>query len=181
MNEYDSPNYAEYVYDRKNEGNFKKIKTLAILGYVLVSAAAFIALATTLVWLIAVLPIFIWMMVYFTWGFISFDYYYEFNHGEMEFGKVHSGKGGRRRRPVLKIRVKEAKRAEAYKDGANLSGAYKLYDFSESQSSDKRIIIFFEENGKEAAVIFEATAKVARLIASYCKGAASLKEKSFHG
>ena len=34
MNEYDSPNFFEYVYDVKNEGKVKRYRALAILGYI---------------------------------------------------------------------------------------------------------------------------------------------------
>ena len=56
-----------------------------------------------------------------------------------------------------------------------------VYDFSESQSSDKRIIIYFNDSGKSAAVIFEGTARIAKLIASFCQNGASLKGEVLHG
>lgn len=182
MNEYDSPNFAEYVYDRKNEGKVKKIRTAAICGYVLFGAGAAAILASFFPWGIAILPIFIWMLVYFTWGFVSHDLYYEFNHGQMEFGAVRVTKNGRRRRPRLKLVVKEASLAKVYKPGEDsLDGIEKVYDFSESQTSDKRIILFFNDGGKSAAVIFEGTARVAKLIASFCQNGTALKGEILHG
>lgn len=203
MNEYDSPNFAEYVYDRKNEGKVKIMKSVAIAVYVLFAAGIFAVLcALQLFWFVAVLPIFTWMLVYFTWGFISYDYYYEFKHGEMEFGAVRQSKNGRRRRPMLKLSVKAATLAKVYSEddakhlatkssaAANgndkavetaLPAVEKLYDFSESKSSDKRIILYFNDGGKSAAVIFEGTARIAKLIASFCQNGASLKGAQLHG
>lgn len=183
MNEYDSPNYAEYVYDRKNEGKLKLAKNIAICGYALFAASVFAILcAFQLFWFIAVLPIFTWMLVYFTWGFISYDYYYEFKHGEMEFGGIRVTKNGRRRRPKLKLQVKEATLAKVYNPTEDKTeGLEKVYDFSESQSSDKRIILYFNDGGKSAAVIFEGTARIAKLVASFCPNGASLKGEVLHG
>lgn len=183
MNEYDSPNFAEYVYDRKNEGKLKLMKNIAICGYALFAGGIFAVLcAFQLFWFVAVLPIFTWMLVYFTWGYISYDYYYEFNHGQMEFGAVRVTKNGRRRRPKLKLVVKEASLAKVYNPGEDsLDGIEKVYDFSESQTSDKRIILFFNDGGKSAAVIFEGTARVAKLIASFCQNGTALKGEILHG
>ena len=183
MNEYDSPNFAEYVYDRKNEGKLKIMKSVAIAVYVLFAAGIFAVLcALQLFWFIAVLPIFTWMLVYFTWGLISYDYYYEFKHGEMEFGGIRVTKNGRRRRQMLKLSVKEATLAKVYNpEEDKTEGLEKLYDFSESQASDKRIIIYFNNSGKSAAVIFEGTARIAKLVASFCPNGAALKGEVLHG
>ena len=183
MNEYDSPNFAEYVYDRKNEGKLKLKKTLAILFYILFAGGVFAVLcAIQLFWLIAILPIFTWMLVYFTWGLVNYDYYYEFKHGVMEFGNVKSTKNGRRRRPKLTVQVKEATLAKVYDPQTDSTAELaKVYDYSESQASDKRIIVYFNNNGKSAAVIFEGTAKVAKLVASFCPNGATLKGAVLHG
>lgn len=183
MNEYDSPNYAEYVYDRKNEGKVKMMKVVAICCYVLFFAVVFAVLcAIPLYPVIAILPIFTWMLVYFTWGLVSYDYYYEFNHGTMEFGRIRVTKNGRRRRPKLTVQVKEASLAKVYKPGEDsLDGLETVYDLSESQSSENRIIMYFNDGGKSAAVIFEGTARIAKLVASFCPNGATLKGQTLHG
>ena len=181
MNEYDSPNYAEYVYDRKNEGKLKLAKTLAKCGYALFALTVFAVLcANNLFWYVALLPIFTWMLVYFTWGLINYDFYYEFKHGVMEFGRVRSTKNGRRRIPKLTVFVKDASLAKQYAQGEEAEVEV-VYDYSESQSSENRIIMYFEKDGKKCAVIFEGTARVAKLIASFCSGGASLKGLTLHG
>ena len=183
MNDYDSPNYAEYVYDRKNEGKVKTMKMVAISGYVLFFAAVFAVLcAIPLYPVIAVLPIFTWMLVFFTWPLVSYDYYYEFKHGTMEFGRIRVTKNGRRRRPKFTVSVKEATLAKVYNpEEDTLVGLAKVYDLSESQTSDKRIIIYFNDGAKPAAVIFEGTARVAKLVASFCPNGATLKGQELHG
>ena len=183
MNEYDSPNFTEYVYDVKNEGKVKLYRTLAVIGYILFAAAYFIvACSIPLYPIIAVLPIFVWMLVFFTWGLVAYDCYFVFNHGEMEFGTVKTGKNGRRRKKKLSLTVKNARAARLYDaTDAELASVKRLYDFSESNTSDKRIVIFFDEGGVSSAVVFEGTAKAAKLIASFCEGGKELKGLTLHG
>ena len=182
MNEYDSPNFFEYVYDVKNEGKVKRYRALAILGYIAFAVIyCIVAFSISLYTIIAVLPIFIWMLIFFTWGFVCYDCYYEFNHGEMEFGTVRVTKRGRRRSAKLKMNVKLASAACVYTPDVDLSAVKRIYDFSESPNSDKRIVMFFNADGVPAAVIFEGTARIAKLIASYCDGAKSLKGEILHG
>ena len=183
MNEYDSPNFFEYVYDVKNDGKTKLLRTAAIALYIAFAAVYFIvACSIPLYPIIAVLPIFIWMLVFFTWGLVCYDFYYEFKHGDIEFGTVRVTKNGRHRRKKLAINVKNAREARVYdKNDAELLQVKKIYDFSESQSSDKRIVIFIDVDGVYSAIIFEGTAKIAKLIASYCDGAKSLKGEILHG
>ena len=79
MNEFDSPNYAEFSYDVKSEGKVRTMRIMAILGY-----AAFLLLyflicyATRMIPVFAIAPIFTWILVFFTWSYVKYDYYFEF-------------------------------------------------------------------------------------------------------
>ena len=184
MSEYDSPNFAEFAYEVKNEGKIKVLRRIAIAGYVLFGLAYFIiACAFQLYPVIAIMPLFVRILVFFTWGYVCYDNYFEFNHGEMEFGTTrNAGKNGKKKRPILNLTVKNARAARLYRpEDEEIASVQKIYDFSESQSSDKRIVIFFEKDGVPSAVIFEGTSKVANLIARFCEGGASLKGEKLHG
>ena len=63
----------------------------------------------------------------------------------------------------------------------SLAAAKKVYDFSETMYSDKRIFILFRNEGVPTAVIFEGTAKIAKMVASFCNGAEALKGEVLHG
>ena len=101
----------------------------------------------------------------------------------LELGTVKVNKKGvRRKNPQVSIHVKEALFASLYDANSDdLKTAEKVYDLSEFQSSDKRILIIFEKDGKRCAAIFEGTAKVANLIASFCENGKSLKGQILHG
>ena len=184
MNEFDSPNYAEFSYEVKNEGKVKAMRMLAIAGYILFVAAYFlICYITRVIPAFAIAPIFTWILIFFTWNLVKFDYYFEFKTGMLELGKITGGKKGRKNQPILTVHVKDAVFIAPF-EGAHaerLSEAKKIYDLSASQTSDKRIIILFEEKGETSAVIFEGTARIANLLTSFCPNTVDLKGKQLHG
>ena len=183
MNEFDSPNYAEYSYDVKSEGRVRTLRIMAILGY-----GAFLLLyflvcyATRMIPVFAIAPIFTWILVFFTWGYVKYDYYFEFKTGMLELGRIVGGKKGRKRQPKLTIHVKEAKFIGPYPEYADkVKEAEIVYDFSSSKESNDRIIILFNKDGKQACAIFEGTAKIANLLTSFCSNTVGLKGKTLHG
>lgn len=184
MNEFDSPNYAEFSYDVKNEGKIKTKRTIAIIGYVLFVVAYFlVCYISRLIPAFAISPLITWILIFFTWSLVSYDYYFEFKTGMLELGKITGGKKGRKKQPTLTIHVKDADFIAPF-DGEHtekLKEAETIYDFSASQNSDKRIIILFKKDGKRCAAIFEGTARIANLLASFCPNATDIKGKAFHG
>lgn len=184
MNEFDSPNYTEFSYEAKAEGKIKIMRILAIIGYVAFVAAYFmVCYITRVIPAFAIAPIFTWILIFFTWSLVKFDYYFEFKTGMLELGRITGGKKGRKKQPMLNIHVKEASFIAPF-DGEHterLKEAKKVYELSSSQSSAKRIILLFEEKGETSAVIFEGTAKIANLLSSFCPNAVELKGKQFHG
>lgn len=183
MNEFDSPNYTEYTYTKKSEGNLKILKYLFIVMYMAFVGAFFlVCYVSRVIPMFAVCPIFTWILIFFTWRLVSFDCYYEFKEGILEVGKVKVRKSGRIKSLKLRVHVKEALYAAPYEmAGAQLAGVKKVYDYSESIFSEHRIVIIFSEGGERAALIIEGTAKIAKLISSLCEGAEGLKGRAFHG
>ena len=183
MNEYDSPNYASFTYEKKNEGKVRVGRTLMIFAYVMYLVAFFlVCYLTKLIPVFALAPLSLWIITFFTWKLVSYDCYFEFKGGMLELGTVKVNKKGvRRQNPVVTIHVKEALAAEVYNSSYDLSSVKKVYNLSASESSDKRIVIVFEQNGERCAAIFEGTEKVAKLIASFCENGKSLKGQILHG
>lgn len=183
MNEYDSPNYAEYSYTRASEGAYKTKRMIMISIYVLFVCAFFtVVLLTKLIPVFALCPIFLWMLIFFTWRYVSYDYYFEFKEGNLQLGKIIGTKNGRKKLPTVRIHIKEADYIAPFSEAADrLAEAKRVYDYSESSSSDKRILILFKEQGEVAAVIFEGTAKIAKLCASFCERSENMRGQIFHG
>lgn len=177
MNEFDSPNYTEYTYDKKAEGKTLLLKWLLIFGYVLFVAAFFIACyITRIIPLFAVCPVVTWIIVYFSWRLVSYDVYYTFEHGHMEIGKVIVRKSGNIKSPKIKLEVKDAllvaplsvaKEREEFKSA-------KVIDYSSYRASSNLVaIVRMGKNGNEA-IIVENTPKLAKLLARYAKNVDSL-------
>lgn len=183
MNEFDSPNYAEYSYDVKSEGKVKLLRMTAIAGYIAFVLAYFlICYATRMIPVFAIAPILTWILIFFTWSYVKYDYYFEFKTGMLELGRITGGKKGRKRQPKLTIHAKDAEFIGPYSEyQEKAKEADVIYDFSASQGSENRIIILFNNKGKRAAAIFEGTAKIANLLASFCPNAHDIKGKAFHG
>ena len=129
----------------------------------------------------AVAPIFTWILVFFTWRLVSYDMYFEFSTGVLTLGRVRVRKSGAKRTPFVSIPVKNAKEIAPFDASVSLDATEKLYDFSASPTSNKRIFIRFEKDGAPAVAIFEGTARIAKLLSAYSDIAHDLKGKTFHG
>ncbi len=182
MSEFDTPNYAEYAYQVKSEGRIKLYRWLMVLGYIAFVGVFFgICVATKFLPIFATAPIFTWMLVFFTWRYVSYDCYFIFESGRLELGASRNTKNGMKKFPKLTIHVKEAEFIGTYEANKDLIAGRRLYDFSESQASDKRILILFEQNGESSAAVFEGTRKAAKLLQSFCPKCEEIKNIDFHG
>ena len=182
MSEFDSPNYVEYSYEKKSEGKVKLGRRLMIALYIVFgvgAAAAFIGFQLYPV--VAVVPVLVYILFLCTWRLVKYDVYYEFKEGRLELGKIKVSKQGRHKNPRVSVHIKEALEIAPYENEEQLTGVEKLYDYSESLTSDKRILVIFSEKGVRAAVLLEATAKLGKLFTSFCPNAHDLKGKDFHG
>ena len=79
----DSPGYSEYVVAKKAEGKNLLLRILLITLYMLFALSYFLFFTVVLpiVMLIALLPLFVWMLVFFTWRYASVEIEYQMNSG----------------------------------------------------------------------------------------------------
>ena len=172
MNEFDSPNYTDYTYDKKIEGKYVFFSVLLVIGYVaFVTAFFLICYVTSFVPVFAICPLVTWIIVYFSWRLVKFDLYYTFEHGHMEFGRVRVRKTGHIRTPKMKLEVKDAILAaplEVAREREEFIKAIK-HDYSSYRASSNLIVIVFEGKKGSEAVIFENTPKFSKLLSRYCK------------
>ena len=181
MSDMDSPNYAEFSYEKKSEGKNKLCRMLLVVGYILFTVLFFlVCYLTKLIPVFAVAPIFVWMLVFFTWRLVSYDMYFEFRSGTLTLGRIRVRKSGRLKKPMLTVKVKDAEEIAPFDSTVSTDGA-KVYEFSESSTSQSRIFVRFTENGAPALAIFEGTARLGKLLTSFCPNAHDLKGKEFHG
>ena len=167
-----SPNYTEYVYDKKAEGNILVGRVLLVMLYVLFVVGFFLfCYISRIIPLFALCPFVTWVLVFFTWRLVSFDVYYTFEHGRLEVGKMRDVKNSRIKKPVLTVECKNISYVYRYSD-ALASGklvGVKLFNFSQSLSSCNSIVIISDNGEGVFAVVVEATDRLIKLLKSFVK------------
>lgn len=181
MADVSSLNACEFTYEQKSEGKVKAKRTLLIWAYILFGIGLFVLCLSINPYLFAIGPLSVYIVYLLTWRLVKFDCYWEFGQGNLEVGTVKVNKHGRRKHLVLTVHVKEAEEIGHYTSNSQLGEVARIYDYSESPSSDKRVYLIFEKDGKRCALIIEATARLGTLLTSFCPNAKDIKGKPFHG
>ena len=161
----------EYVVSPAKQPVWRLKRTLAIIGYVVYALGVFIFGASTefMVYLLALVPLSTWMLVFFTWRYVAVEYEYSFVSGTMTLSKIL---GGRARKRVLDIRIKELHTIAPY-DGDYIKKAEefqpeKSYDFvSSMQSPDVYYALFETPEGRRGIIYFEATKAALKILRYY--------------
>lgn len=167
MNE--SINHVEYVVEQKPEGKNLLLRILLIAGYILFGLAYFIFFTVKLkiVPLISLLPVLIWMLVFFTWRFAAVDHEYQIVSGTIIFSDIY---GNRTRQKKFEYKIKDML-AIAPMDRTHESDYTKAtltYDFRGSaKSPDAYYFTYKDDAGKICAVYFEATARTLKSFRYY--------------
>ena len=160
----------EYVVPQANEGKYKKRRILMLIGYILFLPVIFALMLTLpfgklMIPLMCLGPIALWIIVFFTWRYVSIEYEYSVVSGRVTFAVVY---GGRTRKEKLTFALKDCS-VIAPLDGENKS---RLDSFSpdtvynalpKEDDEDGYFAAFTDENGKRIAFKFEATNKMISL------------------
>lgn len=170
----DSPNSAEYIASKKVEGMLLVKRILLIVLYITFTVGYFgVCAGIGVIQLVAVLPILLWMLIFFTWRYVSYDDAYTFSSGTMVFSRVYAKNGKRISREKLRIRVQDAKYAGLWSGGRRddeMRNVKKLYDFASSaNSADAVFVVFDDPSGVECAVRFDCISRVKKLLVAFCR------------
>lgn len=155
-------NYAEFAVARKPDMKIKTQRLLFILLY-----AAF-ALAYCFVFLvlvkmgpvIAILPLFLLIMWFFTWKVTKVEYMYIVTQGHLH---IYRYNGYNSAKEVLKVRVSETEGMYPANDADYTKfseSCEAVLDYSISLNSDDLYFAVFSIDGKKTAVYFNASAKL---------------------
>ena len=167
-----SPNFTEYVYDKKAEGNLLVGRVLLVLLYIIFVVGFFLfCYISRIIPLFALCPFATWVLVFFTWRLVSFDVYYTFEHAKLEVGKMRDVKNARIKLPSLVIECKNVTYVARYSDAvaSGKLGGVKLKDFSQRLGSYNSIVILYNDGGETCAVVIEATDRLIKLLKSFVK------------
>ena len=177
MNEFST---YEFSVKQRIEGKWILARAGLIFFYISY-VAGWLTLGFTLrlvVPLLALIPVTLWILWFFTWRFVSVEYEYSITSGELTFSKIY---GRRSRRAVLTLKLKDAVRI-APLDGGEESARAEAYRpeiaysaISSLRAPDVYYILFEhgDKNGKgrrkqhRAIFYFEATERALQICRFY--------------
>lgn len=161
----------DYSISKKPEGKYQLCRILMALGYVVFALVFFFGLyAMHLYQFIAFIVLVEWIVVFFTWRYVSLEYRYEMLSGGMKFFVIF---GGRTKKQVLDLRIKDFEIVAPYdsdvKDDLEKRDFEKVYHFvsTEKGYEDRYYAIFKNNSGNDCIVYFEATQKALKILKYY--------------
>lgn len=165
----DSFNTCEYTVAQKTEGKWLAFKILAVVAYVAYAVAYFVAIyITKLIPLGALIPVTLWVIVFFTWRYVSPEYKYVIESGKLIFTVIY-GSRTEKKRTVIKI---SAAKAIAPKDALLESVAKfapeRVYSAIPSKkASGAYAVLYFDDRGKRCVFYFMPAANALKLLHFY--------------
>lgn len=162
-------NSFEFAVEQAKEGKWKLARFGMVCLYILYAAAIAVIIYLALpamIPLYALVPITLWIIIFFTWRYVSLEYEYSIMSGELTFSKIY---GGRSRREVMKMRLRDASLiapldGDVYSAKATAYQPEKEFSAVSSMSAPDIYFMLFEledeKTGKKSRAIFyfEATA-----------------------
>ena len=155
-------NYAEFAVSRKPDGKIKMQRFLFVLLYIAFAVAyCFVFLVLVKMGpVIAILPLFLLIMWFFTWKLTKIEYMYIVTQG---YFHVYAYNGYNKAKEVFKEKLSENEGIyplgdSDYEKFANACEAE--LDYSAGKNTADRYFAIFRINGKNTAVYFTASSKL---------------------
>ncbi len=159
----------EFSVSQKNEGKWRLFKWLLLLFYTAFAGAYFAFIYKIgFIPLGALIPLFLWILVFFTWKYTKPDYKYKISEAHISFYKII----GKRQKEILKIKIAEAKYIIPLEQALEEIKAFapqKTFSALPCHLSTDSYIILYKENGKSCAFMFKATADALKCLRFYNK------------
>ena len=159
----------EYGVDKKREGKLKLLANLLIALYIFFVVGTFGVLYwIRLIPVGALIPLFLWMLIFFTWRYVQIDDIYYIESGALTLVRKY---GNRKKKTLTEFRIKEAELIAPLADSA---GAVR--DFAAEREIDARpstdavdvyVILYREKDGKRTALYIQATAAALKSLRYY--------------
>ena len=169
MNEFTT---YEFTVSQKHEGRYFWARILLFAAYVLYVIVVVIigALTRIVAPMLALIPVSVWMLVFFTWRYVNVDYEYSITSGVLTFTKIY---GNRSRKKITEIRLKDAQAIAPLGDRLQKSrleawGAEQVWSaLSSSSAMDAYFITYINDKKEKCAFLFEATEKALKICKYY--------------
>lgn len=160
----------EYTVAQVCEGKWRLFKWFMLCGYVAFAAIYFlIAYLTRFIPIVAVLPLFLWILVYFTYKYVKPEYKYKISEAHLYFYRVC----GKSEREILKIRLCDADYIMPLENSIseikNFEPKNTYSALPTKFSTDSYIILYKNEKNEPCAFMFKATSDALKCIHFYNK------------
>ena len=162
-------NYFEYTVSKKSEGVYKLLRGLMVLFYVVYVVGFFsIIFVLKAIPVGALIPVTLWILVFFTWRFVSIEYRYEVDKGKLIFSEIY---GGKKSKVMAEFRVRDvvllAPVGSATSEIENFAPD-RVFDASPSVSSpDRYVLLIRDETDVKTAFYLQANEKAVKAIRFY--------------
>lgn len=158
----------EYVVSQKMEGKWKLKKLGMLLLYVAFVIAWFIfGFVSKMFPLLALIPVTLWMLVFFTWRYVKVEYEYSMESGDMTISNIY---GGKSRKKVVEFKIKECSLIAPVSTHDFKARDYepeKIFKALSSEKAADAYFALFEQDGKRCIAYFEATEKALKICKYY--------------
>ena len=167
----------EYTIDKKSEGVYRFLRLLMLLLYVAFIGGFFgVVYYIRIIPVFALAPIFLWILIYFTWRYVKIEYKYSVDAGYLSLMVIY---GGKTKKTKATFHIKDAtaflplsEAEEALKDFK----PKKTYNFLSSHKNPSDAYAFMiNSKGKRTLALIEAPKPSVKAILYYAD--ASLKNK----
>ncbi len=156
---------------QKAEGLWIVKRTLLILFYILYAIAFFTVGALTKIFVpfIALVPITLWIIIFFSWRYVDIDYELSMTSGILTFSKIF---GSRKRKTVFEIPIKSISLIAPYENDVpkriDRYAPEVIYDARSSLKASRQYFALFENSdGKKSLLLFEADDKALKIFKFY--------------
>lgn len=167
MNEFS--NY-EYVVAQKNEGKWRVRRLGLVFLYIAFVIGWFVfGFISNLFPLMALIPVTLWILVFFTWRYVNVEYEYAVVSGIVTFSNIY---GNKSRRTVKEFAIRDCSLIAPLSESADKIRAFApectINALSSAEAEDAYVALFADANsGKHIAVCFEATEKMLKICRFY--------------
>ena len=172
--------YEYTVSEKKNIAlTFKKISLMSLYVLWVIGLLLLGAQTKILVPLLALIPVTLWMIVFFTWRLTQVEYEYSLFAGEMTVCRVL---GGRSRKTLAKVKLRELCDVYACSDdaGAERIDAFAadrtIFAASSTQSPTLCAAMWTDEAGTKTTLFFDCNEKAVKILRYYNASATHLRD-----
>ena len=160
----------EYTVAEAKNKALKTKKALFLAGYALYVLVVFAVLTSINPYLIALVPVTLWMVIWLTWRYTQIEYEYSFFSGTLTVNRIL---GGRARKKMLEMRIQnfsaifpanEANQSKIEAFAANNT----IFVASAADAENLWVALWDDaESGKHCALYFEPNEKAVKILKYY--------------